>query len=73
MGAELGIDWLAYVKEGGAWCAPLLLAAIYWLNTDRNRLLKEARIKDEKLEALSDKALTVMAELRTFLFNERRS
>jgi hypothetical protein len=71
--AEAGFDWVAYVKEGGAWCAPLLLMAIYWLNTERARLLEEVKIRDEKLEELSDKALTVMTELKTFLFTERRT
>jgi hypothetical protein len=66
------MDWIAYVKEGGAWCAPLLLMAIYWLNTERIRLLEEVKVRDEKLETLSDKALTVMAELKTFLLTERR-
>lgn len=70
--AEAGMDWIAYVKEGGAWCAPLLLMAIYWLNTERIRLLEEVKVRDEKLETLSDKALTVMAELKTFLLTERR-
>ena len=69
---EAGVDWVGYVKEGGAWCAPLLLMAIYWLNTERIRLLEEVKVRDEKLETLSDKALTVMAELKTFLLTERR-
>ena len=73
MGTEAGFDWIAYVKEGGAYCAPLLLAAIYWLNTERARLLQEVKVRDEKLEELSDRALTVMAELKTFLFTERKT
>ena len=74
MGAvEAGIDWIAYVKEGGAWCAPMLLMAVYWLNAERVRLLQEVRTRDEKLEDLSDRALTVMAELKTFLFTERKT
>jgi hypothetical protein len=67
------MDWMAYVKEGGAWCAPLLLMAIYWLHAERSRLLEEVKIRDDKLEALSDRALTVMAEMRTFLFTERKT
>lgn len=73
MGEVAGIDWVSYVKEGGTWCAPLLLMAIYWLNTERARLLQEVKVRDEKLEALSDRALTVMAELKTFLFTERKT
>jgi hypothetical protein len=72
VGTEAGIDWVTYVKEGGAWCAPLLLTAIYWLNTERLRLLEEAKVRDQKLEELSDKAITVMAELKMFLFTERK-
>lgn len=65
-------ELLEYVKNGGAYCAPLLLLALFWINSDRSRLVKDLEDKSVKLEALSERALTVMAELKTFLFNERR-
>jgi len=62
-------DWFAFVKDGGAYCAPLLLAALLWLNSDRNRLLSSLKEKDRQVEDLAERVLTVATELRTFLFN----
>lgn len=61
------------MKNGGAYCAPLLLLALWWMNGERSRLVKELQDRDEKLEVLADRALTVMAELKTFLFSERKT
>ncbi len=72
MGNATAFDWFAYVKEGGAYCSPLLLAAIYWLNTERSRLLVELKERDGKLESLAERVLTISAELKVFLFNERK-
>jgi len=66
-------DWFAYVKEGGAYCSPLLLGAIIWLNAERLRLLKELTSRDERLEALAERVITVATELKTFLFTERKA
>lgn len=66
-------DWFQFVREGGAYCAPLLLAAILWLLVDRARLLLELKERDTKLSALSEQAIVVMTELKTFLFTERKS
>lgn len=62
-------DWFSFVKDGGAYCAPLLLAALFWLNADRNRLLSALKEKDAQVEELAERVLTVVAELKTFLFN----
>lgn len=62
-------DWFSFVKEGGAYCAPLLLVALLWLNADRNRLLSALKEKDAQVEELAERVLTVVAELKTFLFN----
>jgi hypothetical protein len=66
----------AFVREGGAYCAPLLLLAILWLEVDRRRLLKSLSEKDDviaskdaKIESLSERMIEVMAAVRTFLFS----
>ena len=66
-------DLFDYVKNGGAYCAPLLLLALYWVSNDRTRLLRELRDRNQRLDVLADRAITVMAELKTFLFSERKS
>lgn len=53
--------------------SPLLLAAILWLNADRSRLIAENKLKDDRLVALSEQSLTVFAEVKTYLFSERRA
>lgn len=63
--------WFQVVKDGGAIAAILLLGALIWLNIDRNRLIEELRVKDEKLVSLSERTITILTELRTFLFNVR--
>ena len=70
--AAAAFDWLSYVKEGGAYCAPLLLGAIYWMNTERTRLLKELKERDSKIESLAERVVTLVAEMRQFLFHERK-
>lgn len=72
--------WVAFVTEGGKYCAVLELAAIIWLNVDRKRLLesltaKDALLKekDDKLASLSERTLTFMAEIKTFLFQGGRA
>ncbi len=76
---EENVDWITWAKEAGAYIAPLLMGAVIWLNTDRNRLLdvlkdKDAQLsdKDDKLLSLSERTLVTMAEIKTFLFNSGR-
>ncbi len=69
---EAGFDWFSYVKEGGAYCAPLLLMAIYWQNTERLRLLKELKEQDTKVHALAERVVTITTELKVFLSYERK-
>ena len=66
-----GFDWLSYIRDGGSYA--LLLGAVYWLNADRVRLLRELKDRDAKIEALAERVLTLTAEIKTFLFNERKS
>jgi len=67
------------VQKGGAYF--LLVVAVIWLVTDRNRLLKSLSdkdeiirlerlaiaAKDEKLAALSERTITAIAEFRGLL------
>lgn len=64
----------ALVREGGAYCAPLLLLAVLALLKDRGRLLeslskKDELIasKDEKIESLAERIIEVTTVLRTYL------
>lgn len=72
--------WVTFVTEGGKYCAVLELAALLWMNADRKRLLesltkKDALLKekDDNLASLSERTLTFLAEIRTFLFQNGRS
>jgi len=72
------VDWIAYAKDAGAYISPLLMAAVIWLNADRNRLLESLgkkdlllADKDEKLQSLSERTLVTMTEIKTFLFSGR--
>lgn len=67
-----GFDWFSYVKEGGAYCAPLLLMAIYWLLTERARLLQELKEQDTKVYALAERVVTITTELKVFLSYGRK-
>lgn len=71
--------WVAFVKEGGMYCAVLELGALLWLNVDRKRLLESLsakdvllKEKDDKLASLSERTLVFMAEIKTFLFQGGR-
>lgn len=61
-----------YVKNGGAYCSPLLLIALIWMNAERTRLLEELQKQEDRISKLSESTLTVLAELKLFLFHERR-
>ena len=67
----------AFVREGGAYCAPLLLLAILWLELDRRRLLKSLADKDEiiatkdaKIESLAERIIEVATAVRTLLLGK---
>jgi len=74
MAAEMAAswDWFTFVKNGGAYVSPLLLAALIWLNGERSRLLLELEKRDEKMESLAERWLVVITELRSYLFQEQR-
>lgn len=73
-------QWLQWAKEGGAILSPFLLAALFWMNSDRNRLLESLKgkddiiaDKDQKLVSVSERALVLMTKIETFLFQNGRS
>lgn len=71
---------LSVVEKGGAYCSPLLLLALAWMERDRRRLLEslkhkdsELKIKDTHIMDLAERIITVATELKTYLFNERKA
>jgi hypothetical protein len=62
-------QWFQFVKDGGAVSAVLLLGAVLWLDRDRKRLIADNKSKDDKLVSLSERTVTVMTEIKTFLFS----
>lgn len=66
-------QWFQWAKEGGAYVAPFLLGALIWLNIDRARLIAENKEKDDRLIVLAERIITLTAELKTYLFSERKA
>lgn len=67
------MDWITWAKEAGAYISPLLMAAVFWLNADRVRLIEENKLKDGRLQDLAERLIIVSTELKVFLFNERKT
>lgn len=53
-----------YVKNGGGYCAPLLLIALFWMNAERKDLLQKLEAKSTKVESLSERTIVVLTELK---------
>ena len=66
------MDWITWAKEAGVYISPLLMAALLWLKADRDRLLEDIKLKDERLADLAERLIVVSTELKVFLFNERK-
>jgi hypothetical protein len=64
---------ITFVREGGSYCAVLELLAIGFLLRDRGRLLATLKEKDAEIREISKTCFTVMSELKTFLFSERKA
>jgi hypothetical protein len=62
-----------FVRQGGAYVAPLLLLALIWMTRQYARALEENKEKDERLAELSMRLIEVATELKVFLFNERKT
>jgi hypothetical protein len=72
-------QWLQWAKEGGAILSPFLLGALFWMNSDRNRLIDALKdkdtllqAKDDRLASLSERTIVVFTEIRTILLNGGR-
>ncbi len=59
------VEVFEYVKNGGGYCAPLLLVALIWMNSERKDLLSKLEAKSAKVESLSERTIIVMTELKT--------
>jgi len=70
---EQNVDWITWAKEAGAYISPLLMGAVFWLNTDRSRLIAENKLKDDRIVDLAERVIAVSTELKMYLFNERKS
>lgn len=66
-------DWFDFVQKTGASSSVFLLGALYWLNSERSRLLKELEKRDEKLESLAERFLVMMTEVRAFLLSSGKN
>lgn len=56
-----------YVKNGGGYCAPLLLIALLWMNAERKDLLAKLEAKSTKIESLAERTIVMLTELRGLL------
>jgi hypothetical protein len=68
-------QWYQWAKDGGAVLSPFLLAALFWLNGDRNRLIESIKEKDDKmsekddkLASISERTLVLLTEIKALLF-----
>ena len=66
-------QWFDLAKQGGAVLVPFLLGALFWMAADRNRVIADNKLKDERLLELSKQWTVVWTEMRAYLFHERKS
>lgn len=59
---------LAYIDKAGSVAAVLELGALIWLAKDRSRILESLSEECKKSDALAEKVITIVTELRMFLF-----
>lgn len=59
---------LAYIDKAGTVAAVLELGALIWLAKDRARILDSLTAECKKSDDLAEKVITIVAELRMFLF-----
>lgn len=62
-----------YVKNGGGYCAPLLLAALIWMNSERKDLLTKLEAKSAKVESLSERTIILLTEFKGMLGHRGRT
>ena len=67
------MDWITWAKEAGVYISPLLMGAVLWQEVERRRLLSEISALDIRVYELAERVLTISAELKMYLFNERKA
>ena len=67
------MDWITWAKEAGVYISPLLMGAVLWQEWERRRLLTENKSKDDRITDLAERVISITAELKMYLFNERKS
>lgn len=70
---EQDVDWITWAKEAGLYISPLLMGAVLWQERERQRLLTENKALDDRVVDLAERVLTITAELKMYLFNERKT
>lgn len=70
---EQDVDWITWAKEAGLYISPLLMGAVFWQEQERRRLLTENKALDDRVVDLEERVLTITAELKMYLFNERKT
>jgi len=76
--------WLAFVERAGSVAAVLEFGALWWLHRDRSAqiaqhiaektgLREQLDGKAREVQDLAERVITIAAELKMFLFNERKT
>lgn len=76
--------WLAYMEKAGSVAAVLEFGALWWLHRDRaaqiarhvaekSGLQEQLEGKTKEVQDLAERVITIAAELKMFLFNERKT
>jgi hypothetical protein len=63
-------EWFEYIQSGGSVCAPLLLFALLWMNSERKEAIAKCEKSEEKLQNLSEKTIILLTEIKG-LFGSR--
>lgn len=67
------MDWITWAKEAGVYISPLLMGGILWQEIERRRLLEENKALNTQVYDLAERVVTIAAELKMYLFNERKA
>ena len=67
------MDWITWAKDAGIYIAPLLMGAVLWQERERLRLIADNKALNSQVYDLAERVLTISAELKTYLFNERKT
>jgi len=67
------VDWITWAKDAGIYIAPLLMGGMFWQEVERKRLIADNKALNSQVYDLAERVLTISAELKTYLFNERKT